>query len=263
MPNLESGRKPGWRLTWKTFGYALSPALLYTALSGAVYSVLSLGGLPLQKIMLQAVSVAVCLLFFSWRARKEAIRVKGPKGSAYRFPAAFCFVMAAILCTVADNYLFQAILSKFGRFHSDYWRVADAFYRQGLGAEIITLCALAPITEELVYRGFVYQRLRAWASSVTAAVLSAFIFGALHFNAVQFAHAFVIGILLAHIVYKTNGLTTAMAAHMAANLVSVIWTETEILSFLDMAGPMRLAAAAFCLVLVAIFLSEGNRLARH
>lgn len=248
------------RLTWRSFGYAVSPALFYTLLSSAVYSLLAVSGPDMPGIRLQAVSVAACLVFFGWLATKEQVSFKSPKRNAYYYPGTFCYVMAAVMCGLANNYLYMVIQSKLEGFSAGYGRVAEVFYHNSLAEEIVTLCILAPIAEELVYRGFVYQRLRGYASETAAAVLSALVFGAFHFNLVQFAYASVLGAVLAHIVYKTKGLAAAVAAHMGANLVSVLWTETDWLDFLDMDGMGQYLAAALCMVLTGIFLSNGNRL---
>lgn len=248
---------------WKDYAYAAAPAVAYTLLSNVVYALLASGGMIRTPILLQAVSVAVCLAVFGWYAQREHVAVRSSKKTVYRYPAAFCYVMAVVMCGIVNNYIFAVIQSKFQDFSSGYAHVAEVFYKNELAVEIMTLCILVPVAEELVYRGFVYQRLRAKSSESVAAVLSALLFGALHFNLVQFFYAAVLGVLLAHIVYKTESLIAAMAAHMAANLVSVLWTETDWLDFLDQEGIRRYAAALFCLMLMGIFLSYGNQLMRH
>ena len=71
-----------------------------------------------------------------------------------------------------------------------------------------------------------------------------------------------LGILLAHIVHKTGSLPAAAAAHMAANLVSVLWTETDWLDLLNQSGGRLYVAALVCLALMGIFLSYGNRMVK-
>lgn len=264
MTDHRSRRHPASdRAFWKDYAYAVAPAAAYTLLSNVVYAFLAAGGRIHTPILLQAASVAVCLAVFGWYARREHVAVRSRKKTVYRYPAAFCYVMAVVMCGIVNNYIFAVIQSKFQDFSSGYAHVTEVFYKNGLAVEILTLCILAPVAEELIYRGFVYQRLRAKSSETVAALLSALLFGALHFNLVQFFYAAVLGVLLAHIVYKTGSLIAAMAAHMTANLVSVLWTETDWLDFLDQEGIRRYAAALLCLVLMGIFLSYGNQLMRH
>lgn len=251
------------RLSWQELVHAAAPALVYTVLTNVVHMMLAASGWFSSRILLQTISVSLCLLFFGWYAYRAGVTVRSRKRGAFRYPASFCYVMAVVLCGVVNNYLFSMIMSVAEKFSSGYWQVVQIFYNNDLWIEILTLCIIGPVAEELVYRGFVYQRLRENSSETAAAVGSALLFGVMHFNIVQGVYAFVLGILLAHIVYKTGSLLTAAAAHMAANLVSVLWTETDWLDFLDQSGRGPYAAAVLCLVLMGIFLSYGNQLMRH
>lgn len=251
------------KLTWQGFFYAAAPALFYTVLSNAAYSLFAASGLFQTRILMQAASVLVCLVFFAWYAFRAGIVIRSRKKGVYRYPASFCYVMAVVMCGIVNNYLFAMMTSIVQEFSSGYWQVVTVFYNNDLWIEILALCIIGPLVEELVYRGFVYQRLQKSSSETTAAVLSALLFGVLHLNLVQGVYAFVLGILLAHIVYKTGSLLTAAAAHMAANLVSVLWTETDWLEFLNQSGKGQYAAALLGLVLMGIFLSYGNQMMRR
>ena len=60
-------------------------------------------------------------------------------------------------------------------------------------------------------------------------MVSALIFAGLHFNIVQFVYAFLLGIVFALFVEKTGRLYPAVIAHIVANAVAVIRTETGFL----------------------------------
>lgn len=263
--NVSTGGTP--KRNWKGLLYAAAPALLYTALSNAVHSLCAASGLfasgASPRLLMQAVSVFVCLLFFGWYAYREGIRLRSGKKGIYRYPASFCYVMAVVMCGIVNNYLFSIIMSFVRELSSGYWQVVQAFYNQSLGLEILTLCVLAPLAEELVYRGMAYHRFLKQFGEPKAAVLSALLFGVMHLNLVQGIYAFVLGILLAHIVYQTGSLLAAVAAHMAANLVSVLWTETDWLDVLNQSGGRQYAAVVACLVLMGIFLAYGNRMIKR
>lgn len=252
------------KLTWQGLFYAAAPAFLYTALTNAVHSLLAASGKFTSGIRMQAIAVSVCLLFFIWYAFRVrlTVRDRDRETGVYRYPAAFCYVVAVVMCAVVNNYLFSMIMSVVRNFSSGYFEVVKVFYTKDLWMEIFTLCIIGPMAEELVYRGFVYRRLRERGSQAAAAVWSALLFGLMHFNLVQGVYAFVLGILLAHIVERTGGLAAAAAAHMAANLVSVLWTETDWLNILNQSGSRQYVAALVCLLLMGIFLSYGNRMTR-
>lgn len=132
-----------------------------------------------------------------------------------------------------------------------YQEVADAFYGGRLWLEILGSCLLIPVMEELLYRGIVYHRLRSWMKAGLAVPVSALIFGAMHFNLVQFIYAGCIGMLLA-LVMEHSGLLAAMGAHMLTNLISVLRSETEWFDFMQTSR----TASVICTVIAAA-LSAG------
>lgn len=118
-------------------------------------------------------------------------------------------------------------------YSSSYEQVEQSFYTGRLLLEILALCIVIPFVEELLYRGIVYGRIRDSFGSLVAIVASAVIFGAIHMNLVQFVYAAVFGLLLAWFAEKTEGIAGAVAAHMAANLTSVLRAETKLFAVMD------------------------------
>lgn len=249
------------KMTRKDAVHAAIPALLYTVLTNTLYALLQLlpAGKQFSGLQLQAVISAICLAVFGWWALgKERIRLWGTKKTLYRYPAAFCYVCAVIMWGIACNQLI--FISGIKEVSEGYRHVTRVFYGNSILPEIITLCIMGPLLEELVYRGLVYRRFQEKGSRITAAAGSAVIFGAMHFNLVQGIYAFAAGLLLAYIVAKTGSLATAAAAHGAMNLVSVLWTETGWLDFLNQTGKELYILIAVCLMLTVIFLSDANHL---
>jgi len=84
--------------------------------------------------------------------------------------------------------------------------------------------AIAPIMEELTFRGFLYAALRQWIGRRQAIVFSALFFGIVH---VQGSYAAVVpltilGLVLALLTERTGSLRPAMVAHGAFNLLTVL-----------------------------------------
>lgn len=88
-------------------------------------------------------------------------------------------------------------------------------------ADIIGSVILAPIGEELIYRGVVL-RCSAKVSQRFAIFFSAFIFGIMHSNPYQFVLGFLIGIPLAIVTIKTGSIIPAIICHMVNNLVASV-----------------------------------------
>jgi membrane protease YdiL (CAAX protease family) len=87
---------------------------------------------------------------------------------------------------------------------------------------IVVIVAIAPIAEELFFRGMLFQaferRLGVWPS----AVLSAAIFGAVHVEWIVFVVTFLFGIHLALIFRRRGTIVTPIVAHMLFNGLGVL-----------------------------------------
>lgn len=110
----------------------------------------------------------------------------------------------------------------------DVVRVADE--AAGLGtrvAVVVTTVFLAPLAEELVFRGILLRALAARFAGWTAVVLSAAAFAAGHLldpNAVLAVPAlFVVGLVLGRRVVVSGRLGGAIAIHAGFNLLSVLF----------------------------------------
>ena len=87
-------------------------------------------------------------------------------------------------------------------------------------------CIIAPITEEIFYRGMVLK-VFSKANQRFAIFASAFLFGLGHGNIPQFALAFTVGIFFAHITLKHNSIVPSIIVHVCINSFA---TLTSLLS---------------------------------
>lgn len=76
---------------------------------------------------------------------------------------------------------------------------------------------LAPITEELLFRGLVQRTLMPWGKRF-AILCSAFVFGIFHGNLFQAPYAFLVGLVLGYVACEYS-IAWAMVLHMMNNLV--------------------------------------------
>jgi len=80
---------------------------------------------------------------------------------------------------------------------------------------------LAPIIEELFYRGLVLRSLERRYGSTAAVVLSSAWFGASHFQVVQFPALFLLGVVLAVLTVRSGRLGAAVVAHVVFNGITM------------------------------------------
>ncbi|ELC8443740.1 CPBP family intramembrane metalloprotease [Clostridium perfringens] len=84
---------------------------------------------------------------------------------------------------------------------------------------IFTTVIIAPIFEEIFYRGLVFGYLRRDCKLITALILQAFFFAFMHGNLFQGFYAFLLGILLGLLVYYTNSIYSSMIGHIIFNIL--------------------------------------------
>lgn len=89
----------------------------------------------------------------------------------------------------------------------------------------VAIGLMAPIAEEIVFRGAIQHTLQAALGKRyhwIAIVISALIFGFIHLNLVQGVHAFVIGLLLGWMYYRTGSILPGLVFHWVNNSVAYL-----------------------------------------
>ena len=81
---------------------------------------------------------------------------------------------------------------------------------------------LAPVVEEVLFRGVIFGSLQAYFGKWTSAVISAMIFSALHFQAYGFFPRFMLGMFLVYLYDKYKSLYPAIGLHAINNIVATL-----------------------------------------
>lgn len=81
---------------------------------------------------------------------------------------------------------------------------------------------IAPLIEEMFFRGFFYPALRRKLGVSWAILVSSVVFGLFHLNIWLFVPTFLIGLVLAYLYERENSLGPPIALHVANNLISVV-----------------------------------------
>ena len=90
-----------------------------------------------------------------------------------------------------------------------------------LSIELVCVCGLGPLCEELLFRGLVAGRLARYGQA-PGAFVSALLFALYHANLEQFFYAFLLGLLLAYVYYRTGLLRVSVALHMVLNFFGAV-----------------------------------------
>jgi membrane protease YdiL (CAAX protease family) len=87
---------------------------------------------------------------------------------------------------------------------------------------VFVIAVVAPVGEEIFFRGFAYQGIRNRLGSKWGAALSSLAFAALHTNVPAFVAYFVLGLILVWLFQRTKSLTAPILAHSLNNFISVM-----------------------------------------
>lgn len=90
--------------------------------------------------------------------------------------------------------------------------------RQGSFFTFLSIVIVAPILEELIFRGIILDGLLKKYSPIKSIIIASVLFGIVHLNPWQFIAAFSLGIFIGWIYYKTKSVSYAIIIHAANNL---------------------------------------------
>lgn len=132
---------------------------------------------------------------------------------------------------------------------------------------ILSMALAAPILEECLFRGAIEGHLlRTWKRPWLAVVVSALVFGLIHMNPIQSVFAFLVGLVLGWLYYRTGSILPGIVGHILNNSLAVVSMQvcdkdTDSLEALlgEAAQPYFLAAYAVIFVLTAWYLYKKMR----
>ena len=97
----------------------------------------------------------------------------------------------------------------------------DMIMKDRMGYFVVGL--LAPLAEEMVFRGAILRSLLRWKSNPwVGIVISAILFAVIHMNPAQMPHAFLIGLLLGWMYWRTDSIVPGVVYHWVNNTVAYI-----------------------------------------
>lgn len=103
------------------------------------------------------------------------------------------------------------------------WMEADFTALSHSPTGILSIALVAPVTEELLFRGAILTRLQGHHTSPWRGItLSALIFGLIHINPAQVLAATLMGLALGWVTAQTHSLIPAIAGHVLNNTLSII-----------------------------------------
>lgn len=162
------------------------------------------------------------------------------KGVQYCLIGAFFLFISSVTA-----YFIELMFSQFG--HTTVVMDEDGIGITDIGEVVMLIytCIIAPITEEVFFRGMLLKAFGK-ANQRFAVFFTALLFGLAHANIPQFVLTFLLGIFLAHITLKHGSLIPAILVHFFVN------TFSTTLSDLDLSESQQLVANEIFILLAVI-----------
>ncbi|MGJ7529287.1 lysostaphin resistance A-like protein [Variovorax sp. GB1P17] len=145
-------------------------------------------------------------------------------------PPVLLLVPALLLTITSMLNLLMRVMPLSAWEESLFSRMAD-----GSIAAVLAVCVMAPLLEEMLFRGIVLRGFLQRYSRWQAICLSALLFGAAHMNIYQFVVGFVMGVVLAWLYERTRSLIPCIALHATYNTATLLLGE-----WLGAASPQRM-----------------------
>lgn len=89
---------------------------------------------------------------------------------------------------------------------------------------LLSTVLLAPVVEEIIFRGYMLNRLLSWFDEKKSILITAIVFALCHVSLIWIAYAFLMGAVLAKISIEEDNISYSMALHIGFNAnVVPIW----------------------------------------
>lgn len=190
---------------------------------------------------------------------KEVLKkaAKKAKEKDYRTHTPICFGMMAVGTlgmALGLNVLYEVL--GVINMSAAYQEVVTMQYAAALPLGLLVNGIAAPIAEEVVFRGVVFNRLKKSMNYQIALIASACIFGMYHGNGIQGTYAFVMGIVIGYCYEQFGMFLVPLAAHMISNITVYLLTMTGLA---DNIPKNWAVAAGFLLIGAGSLLACQNR----
>ncbi|MFT5837263.1 MAG: membrane protease YdiL (CAAX protease family) [Candidatus Azotimanducaceae bacterium] len=240
--NLRPSSKgaPAWKIGWVNFGiFACAMIVTVVVIQNLVALIffeapvdpnadfeITLGIMVVAVLLLQLPMLAVFYLAHRFFPSLYAGRLNSTElsvGEAFKktlplffmlLPIVWIYILGwtKLLSKLADNGLIEAFEQQ--ELITLFQDGGNPFY---IGLLVCFAVILAPIVEEIIFRGCIYRFLKSQTTISLAQVISGMLFSLIHANLMSFLPLLLVGILLAYIYEKTGSLLVSIWFHAFFN----------------------------------------------
>lgn len=131
-------------------------------------------------------------------------------------------------------YILQVFSSKL---YTDFSSLNFDMYNEASDKNFIGFCVLsllvAPVFEELFFRGFIFGKLRENFGTIAGGILNTLLFVAIHGTIVHIPITFILGLVLTTLYYETDNIFVSIIVHMICNSLSFLLVGLPIIEIFN------------------------------
>ncbi len=174
--------------------------------------------------------ILALIVFTFWYQRVFVMPFSGRKKKNYPTGFSFHTVLAIFFLgfglQYVTNLVVRIVSSLQPGWMESYEKLLDtAGYAEPSVILILYSVILAPIVEEIVFRGLVFRYARYALPFWFANIWQAFLFGLVHMNMVQGIYAFVMGLFLGFVCHRGRGIKYSIPAHIIFNVIGTLYSD--------------------------------------
>lgn len=171
------------------------------------------GGAIVQTITM----LLVCVVLWKFGNGKEKLEQGNNVKAKINVTEWAFWTGLAIVAAVGINMLFAGL----GILTADtaYQEAADSLYSVGVPLGLVLYGIAAPLAEELLFRGIIFQEVKSLWKPKHAVLISAAFFGVYHGNGVQMVYGFCLGAVLAYAYHYSRKFALPVMIHSIVNII--------------------------------------------
>lgn len=207
---------PTWTDLFATVGVFVLSVLVGSLVAGVLMASKGVATLtPDITFIFYLIQMMPTIAFVVWRRHRAGLDVGIHLGiGRIHFP----MILWGVVVLLASGVVIEPLLELFPS--APYEAVQQTI---GLGGwAIMSTVVAAPILEEVLFRGVIFESCRERLGKGGAVLLSALLFGLIHGIPVQIVNAFVVGLILGYIYLRTRSLMSVIVLHAINNGLAYI-----------------------------------------
>ena len=235
---------PTWAIGWVNFGIFICAMIIFVYVAQVVASLLFFeapaeGEAPLELTPWLAVLAVLCLqvpmlaVFYAARRFYPSFYASRLNNTNLSVFASFKKALPLFLMLLPGVWIVALLWTKVLSGFEDLGLIEDIAQQElvtlfqgggdpvAIGLLVIAAVVLAPIVEELIFRGCLYRFLKSQTTLLPAQIASGLLFSMIHWNLLSFLPLVLIGIFLARVYEKTGSILVAIWFHAFFNAFSL------------------------------------------